>query len=131
MIYYDEVENSVNPIKQGDVARALIRMCNNGKKVIASTHSDTMASKINNLMLLSKMKNIEKKNDKLEKLNLEVKDMLDNDKKIIVYEFKKAENVKVRVNALDFITYPKIGYSFERFNENIDNLYEEASCITE
>lgn len=131
MIYYDEVENSVNPIKQGDVARALIRMCNNGKKVIASTHSDTMASKINNLMLLSKMKNIEKKNDKLEKLNLEVKDMLDNDKKIIVYEFKKAENGKVRVNALDFITYPKIGYSFERFNENIDNLYEEASCITE
>lgn len=57
--------------------------------------------------------------------------MLDNDKKIIVYEFKKAENGKVRVNALDFITYPKIGYSFERFNENIDNLYEEASCITE
>ena len=56
-----------------------------------------MASKINNLMLLSKMKNIEKKNDKLEKLNLEVKDMLDNDKKIIVYEFKKAENGKVRV----------------------------------
>ena len=31
-VYYDEVENSVHPLLQGTVARALIRFCNLGKK---------------------------------------------------------------------------------------------------
>ena len=57
-IYYDEVENSVHPLVQGEVARALIRLCNSGRKLIVSTHSDTMAGKINNMILLSRMKNV-------------------------------------------------------------------------
>ena len=53
-IYYDEVENSVHPLLQGKVACALLRFCNLGKKMIISTHSDTMAGKLNNIILLSR-----------------------------------------------------------------------------
>ena len=128
-IYYDEVENSVHPLVQGDVARALIRLCNSGRKLIVSTHSDTMAGKINNLLLLSRMKNVAEKREKIRKVGLTAMDMLDDQKNVMVYEFKKNEEGKVRVEALEFMAYPKIGYAFERFNENIDQLYNESNSI--
>lgn len=128
-IYYDEVENSVHPLVQGDVARALIRLCNSGRKLIVSTHSDTMAGKINNLILLSRMKNVAKKREKISKVGLTAMDMLDDKKNVMVYEFKKNKEGKVKVEALEFMAYPRIGYSFDRFNENIDQLYNESNSI--
>lgn len=131
LLYYDEVENSVHPIMQGNVARSLIRTCNSGKNVIVSTHSDTMAGKINNLLLLSRMENVTKRNEKLEKIGLDVADMLDKEKNVMVYEFKKNANGKVKVDCLEFMQYPRIGYEFGRFNENIDKLYDESTYIME
>ncbi len=128
-IYYDEVENSVHPLVQGEVARALIRLCNSGRKLIVSTHSDTMAGKINNMILLSRMKNVAEKREKAGKVGLTAKDMLGNQKNVMVYEFKKNEKGKVRVEALEFMAYPRIGYLFDRFNENIDQLYNESNSI--
>lgn len=130
-IYYDEIENSVHPLLQGIVARSLIRFCNMGMRLVVSTHSDTMAGKLNNLVLLARMKNIAERNKKLEKLGLTIKDMLDDSKKIMVYEFIKSDEGKVKVQALEFMSYPKIGYAFDRFNENIDQLYDESNVIME
>ena len=131
LIYYDEIENSVHPLLQGEVARALVRFCNLGKKLIISTHSDTMAGKLNNIILLSRMHNPAMKNRKIQKIGYDSKDMLDEDKNIGVYEFIKNEDGKVRVEKLEFMSYPKIGYDFERFNENINQLYEESNLIME
>ena len=125
-IYYDEVENSVHPLLQGIVARSLIRFCNMGMRLVVSTHSDTMAGKLNNLVLLARMKNIAERNKKLEKLGLTTKDMLDDSKQIMVYEFIKNHEGKVKVQALEFMPYPKIGYAFDRFNKNIEKAREEA-----
>ena len=130
-IYYDEVENSVHPLLQGAVARALIRFCNIGKKMIISTHSDTMAGKLNNIVLLSKMRSIAERNKKIDKIGLTNRDMLDVTKSIGVYEFIKNEEGKVKVSALEFMSYPRIGYEFDRFNENIDQLYNESNSIME
>lgn len=130
-IYYDEVENSVHPLMQGKVASALIRLCNLGKKIIISTHSDTMAGKINNLILLSKMKNMGEKRKKINKIGLTVSDMLAENKTVMVYEFRKDNDDKVRVEPLEFMEYPQVGYCFERFNENIDQLYNESNYIME
>ena len=55
--------------------------------------------------------------------------MLGNQKNVMVYEFKKNEKGKVRVEALEFMAYPRIGYLFDRFNENIDQLYNESNSI--
>lgn len=128
-LYYDEVENSIHPIKQGNIAKALMRFCNLGNKIILSTHSDTLAGKINNLILVSKMKNVIHKNDILEKLNWSMQDMLQPEKTVTIYEFRKNEKGGVIVEELEFLDYPKIGYDFGRFNENIDMLYDESNCI--
>ncbi|MCM1046222.1 MAG: ATP-binding protein [Candidatus Gastranaerophilales bacterium] len=128
-LYYDEAENSVHPIKQGSVAKALIRFCNLDNKVIVSTHSDTLAGRLNNLILVSKMQNVIPKNDILEKLDWSVQDMLQPDKTVYIYEFKKNEKGSVIIEELEFLDYPKIGYDFGRFNENIDMLYDESNCI--
>lgn len=130
-LYYDEVENSIHPIKQGDIAKALMRYCNLGNKIIISTHSDTLAGRINNLLLVSRMKNVIRKNDILEKLNWSMQDMLMPEKTVNIYEFKKNEKGSVVIERLEFFDYPKIGYDFERFNENIDMLYDESNCIME
>jgi len=53
-LYCDEVENSLHPLLQGEMARWLIRMANAGVHVIISSHSDTMASRFNNLFMLSR-----------------------------------------------------------------------------
>ena len=128
-IYYDEIENSVHPLLQGTVARSLIRFCNIGRRIIVSTHSDTMAGKLNNIILLSRMKNIADRNTKLEKIGLSAKDMLDDSKNIMVYEFIKNNEGRVNVQALEFMSYPRIGYAFDRFNKNIDQLYDESNAI--
>lgn len=130
-IYYDEIENSVHPLLQGAVAQALIRFCNLGKKMIVSTHSDTMAGKLNNIILLSRMKNIVEKNEKIQEIGLTSKDMLNNTRNVMVYEFKKNKNGKVKVEELEFMSYPRIGYEFDRFNENIEQLYKESNSIME
>lgn len=128
-LYYDEVENSIHPIKQGSIARALIRFCNLGNRIIISTHSDTLAGKINNIILVSRMKDVIRKNDILEQLNWCAQDLLQQEKTVNVYEFKKKENGSVVIEELEFFDYPKIGYDFGRFNENIDMLYDESNCI--
>lgn len=128
-LYYDEVENSIHPIKQGSIAKALMRFCNLGNKILVSTHSDTLAGRINNLILVSRMKNVIRKNDILEKLNWSVQDLLRSEKTVNIYEFKKDEGGSVVIEELDFFDYPRIGYDFGRFNENIDILYDESNCI--
>ena len=128
-IYYDEVENSVHPLLQGAVARALIRFCNLGKKMIISTHSDTMAGKLNNIFLLSRMRNIAERTKRTEKIGLTNKDMLESIKNVMVYEFVKNKEGRVKVSPLEFMSYPQIGYEFSRFDENIDQLYNESNAI--
>lgn len=130
-VYYDEVENSVHPLLQGIVAQTLIRFCNLGRKMLISTHSDTMAGRLNNIILLSKMKNIAERNKKIEKIGLSNKDLLDEQKNVTVYEFVKTRDGHVTVENLEFMSYPKIGYEFERFNENIEQLYDESTSIME
>ena len=51
----DEVESSLHPEKQSELVRFLNRLNNKGIQMIISTHSDTIASKINNLYLFHKL----------------------------------------------------------------------------
>ena len=55
-LYCDEVENSLHPLLQREMARWLIRMVNAGMHIIVSSHSDTMASRLNNLFMLTHIK---------------------------------------------------------------------------
>ena len=132
-IFYDEIELCLHPEKQQELARMLIRLNNYGKKLIISTHSDTMATKINNLLLLSFANVSHSKseiNNKLEKLNLTKDDLLKN-KNIHVYQFINQADGTSNVEELEFRKTPYIGYDFSLFEDNVQKLYDESLIITE
>ena len=129
-LYCDEVENSLHPLMQREMARWLIRMVNSGMHVIISSHSDTMASRLNNLLMLTY--SIRKKADyaMLSELELLEADLLSVDSKVAAYEFRNGEKERTIVERMEFINYPLMGYDFQLFGKNLDKLYDEAERIT-
>ena len=127
-IFYDEVETSMHPLKQIEMVKLLNRLNNKGFRLIVSTHSDTMATKINNLLLLShgeldfeSVKEELKKN----KILIEQDDLLNSDD-IHVYQIVNDMQGKSIVEELEFKKVPCTGYDFSLFNDSTMNLFEEA-----
>lgn len=129
-LYCDEVENSLHPLMQREMARWLIRMVNAGMHVIVSSHSDTMASRLNNLFMLTQLNRKKADYKRLTELELMEADMLRPDVEVSVYEFRSGESGKTTVEKLEFIDYPLMGYDFRLFSKNLDKLYDEADRIT-
>ncbi|GEM_PF-1013436 len=128
-IFYDEIETCLHPLKQGEMARLIIRLVNSGRRMIVSTHSDTMASKLNNLLLLSFSEDSrETREQKLKELGLSVDDLL-FDAKVHVYQFVNQADGSSCVEELKFQTVPYIGYDFNLFTRNLDELYNETGII--
>lgn len=129
-LYCDEVENSLHPLLQREMARWLIRMVNAGLHVVISSHSDTMASRLNNLFMLTKLVRDRGNYGVLSELNLMEADLLQTDVTASVYEFREGRHGKTEVEKLEFISYPLMGYDFQLFGKNLDKLYDEAERIT-
>ena len=129
-LYCDEVENSLHPLLQSEMARWLIRMVNAGMHVIISSHSDTMASRLNNLFMLTRLDRRKADYKILSELELMDVDLLRPDAEVGVYEFLDEKQGKTVVKKLEFISHPLMGYDFQLFGKNIDKLYNEADKIT-
>ena len=128
-IFYDEIETCLHPLKQGEMARLIIRLVNSGKRMIVSTHSDTMASKLNNLLLLSFSEDSkEVREKKLKELKLSKEDLL-SDSNVHVYQFVNQADGRSHVEELQFQTMPYVGYDFNLFMRNLDELYHETEII--
>ena len=130
-IFYDEVETSMHPQKQIEMVKLLNRLNNHGMKLIVSTHSDTMATKINNLLLLSYADmDLEQKKRLLEKkgITIEKEDLLLSER-IYVYQFENDGQGKSSVEELDFHKAPYTGYDFTLFNDSTMTLFEEAKIV--
>lgn len=127
-IFYDEVETSMHPLKQIEMVKLLNRLNNKGIRLLVSTHSDTMATKINNLLLLSQQEFTSRKmKDTLEKMGIypEKGDLIDPSK-IHVYQFVNDIDGKSIVEELKFKKVPCTGYDFSLFNDSTMSLFEEA-----
>ena len=129
-LYCDEVENSLHPLLQGDMARWLIRMVNVGIHMLVSSHSDTMAGRLNNLLMLTRLKQKRADYEMLSELQLKDADLLHPDKKAGVYEFRSGTQGNTVVEKLEFINHPLMGYDFQLFGDSLDKLYYEAERIT-
>ena len=125
-ILYDEIETCQHPTKQIQLARLLVRMVNAGYRIIVSTHSDTMASAINNLVSLSFKKN---KDDLIKKLEYEEADILKSTN-VKAYQFI-VENGKTRVIEVPSHFSIGIGFEFDLFNNANEKIYEDAVKIAE
>lgn len=128
-IFYDEIETCIHPLKQGELARLIIRMVNHGMKMIVSTHSDTMAVKLNNLLVLANKYRMQSDIEKLLKeLGLEHSDILMK-QSVHVYQFRNMEDGSSHVEELECVSEPGIGYEFGLFMENLDQMYAETEII--
>lgn len=124
-ILYDEIETCQHPTKQIQLARLLIRMVNAGYRMIVSTHSDTMASAINNLVSLSFKEN---KDDLINKLKYEEADILKSTN-VKAYQFVIEKNGKTKVVEVPNKFSIGFGFDFDIFNKTNDQLYNDALKI--
>ncbi|MCI9137995.1 MAG: ATP-binding protein [Lachnospiraceae bacterium] len=129
-LYCDEVENSLHPLLQREMARWLIRMVNAGMHIIISSHSDTRASRLNNLFMLTQLNRRKPDYKMLSDLELMEIDLLRPDRKAGVYEFRNEGQGRTVVEKKEFISHPLMGYDFQLFGRNLDKLYDEADRIT-
>lgn len=101
-LYRDEVENSLHPLLQGEMARWVIRMANAGLHVLISSHSDTMASRLNNLFMLTELNRRRADYGMLAELGLTEADLLHPDVEVGIYEFRSEEDGKLLRKSGDF-----------------------------
>ena len=130
-IFYDEVETSLHPLKQIEMVKLLNRLNNKGIRLIVSTHSDTMATKINNLLLFSYANlDFDATKQLLESngISIEKEDLL-HSKNIHVYQFLNDEHGQSTVEELEFNKVPYTGFDFTLFNDSTMNLFEEAKIV--
>lgn len=124
MIFYDEIETCQHPTKQLQLARLLIRMVNKGYRMMVSTHSDTMAAAINNLLILA-AKN--KKKELLEKLDYDENDILKT-KHVKAYQFV-SEKDGSNVIELNGYFSSGVGFDFGIFNQTNNKVYNDAVVL--
>mgnify|MGYP004644688027 CR=1 FL=1 len=130
-IYYDEIENCLHPLKQKAMARLIVRLVNSGRRMIVSTHSDSMAINLNNLLTLTLGDMSEaKRNEKISALGLENDDIIKT-RDIHVYQFANSDNGTSNVTELEFRTINKLGYDFGLFSQNLQNLSDDTINIME
>lgn len=111
-----------------ELARLLSRMSNAGFTMIVSTHSDTMAAKINNLCLLSFSQLVKgKRAEILNKAGLEEADLFQD--RIHVYQFLQDDSGKsvMKESEYDEVT----GYTFTLFQDSVEKLFQETRLILE
>lgn len=127
MLFYDEIETSLHPLKQLEMVKLLNRLNNNGMRIILATHSDTFVTKMNNLLLLARSHKIGEQPVSIHdgKVKISREDLLETED-IHVYQFINKNNGRSEVNELEFRTAPMIGYSFELFEDSSTSLYEET-----
>lgn len=127
-LIWDEIETSLHPQKQMELVRFLSRLRNSGISLIVSTHSDTMATKINNLCMLSYAGSLQgRQKELLQKTGLEEKDLLKE--KLHIYQFTNMKNGKSDVSELEYNEFT--GYEFTLFNDSVEKLFLETKAIME
>lgn len=126
-ILYDEIETCQHPTKQLQLARLLIRMVNAGYRMIVSTHSDTMAAAINNLLTLSCKKS---SGELASQLGYEKADLLQK-RCVKAYQFIVNESGKTIVSEITGYFSIGVGFDFELFNRANDKIYQDAVKLAE
>lgn len=126
-IMYDEIETCQHPTKQLQLARLIMRMVNSGYKMMVSTHSDTMAVAINNLITLSCKKH---KEELVQKMDYENEDILQTDN-VRAYQFLIGENGKTVVKEVCGHFSVGSGFDFDLFNNTNEKIYQDAVMLSE
>ncbi len=126
-IMYDEIETCQHPTKQIQLARLLVRMVNSGYNMIVSTHSDTMATAVNNLVTLSFKEN---KSLIATKLGYELEDILKS-ANVKAYQFEIVSESRTIVREVPSHFSVGVGFDFDLFNVSNDKIFQDAVALSE
>ncbi len=121
-LFMDEVETSLHPKKQKQLARLFTRINNGGTRLLLSTHSDTMASYLYLINLLGTKNGYT--DIELESIGMDEGDIIRNSE-IHFYQFEDRGNYSI----VDEVETDSYGVNFKQFNESLDNLYEMSRVI--
>jgi hypothetical protein len=114
----EEPEAHLHPEMQRYIARAMVRLVNQGLPIWITTHSDTLVQQINNLI---KLNNNSHRQELSDQYGYEEHDFLDPEK-VRVYQFMTQPNRSiVQVQPLT-----SNGFSFPTFTESITKLTKET-----
>ena len=103
----------------------MIRLVNSGRMII-STHSDSMAINMNNLLTFTLGSlSEEAKLKKMKELGLEEADLLKTED-IYVYQFTNSDHGTSKVSEIEYREINNLGYDFELFNKNIQKLSDDT-----
>ena len=95
--------------------------------MMVSTHSDTMAVAINNLITLSCKKH---KEELVQKMDYENEDILQTDN-VRAYQFLIGENGKTVVKEVCGHFSVGSGFDFDLFNNTNEKIYQDAVMLSE
>jgi len=121
-VFLDEAETSLHPKKQKQLVRLFTRINNMGTRVLLSTHSDTMASYLYLIYVLSTSYGLS--NELFSRLCLNEMDVL-NRPNMHFYQFEDCGDF----SNVEELNIDDTGINFKLFNESLDNLYEMTELI--
>ena len=118
----EESESHLHVKKQLQLVRMFFRLLNKGKSIWLTTHSDSFAQQVNNLLTLS---NREDKRELFKDLGYEESDTIKDTSLATCYQFK-SEGGKTVVQNIDLGPY---GFIIPTFNDTLMELLDQTSRI--
>lgn len=118
----EEAESHLHVKKQLELVRLFFRLINKGKSIWLTTHSDSFAQQINNLLTLSQHP---KKEELFSELGYEELDTLNDISQSSCYQFNSVDG-KTIVEKLELGPY---GFVMPVFNQTLEKLLIETSKI--
>ncbi|WP_322922619.1 AAA family ATPase [Paenibacillus campi] len=118
----EEIEAHLHTELQLKIARFLFRLINKDKSIWITTHSDTLAQQINNLLTIAQRND---QTELLKKLNYSEQDIPADLNQIHAYQFEDIDGNTV-ITKLELGLY---GFEMKTFNDTLEQLIKETNMI--
>lgn len=120
-ILFEEPEAHLHLEAQREMAKALVKMVNKGKKILITTHSDTFLQQLNNLILLERLK---KQGKDISVFDISEDELL-SESNVVTYEFK----CNGEITDVEQLTCGDYGFIADSLNEVLIALAKETNSI--
>ncbi len=123
-LFIEEPEMALHPALQKRMAQVLIRLCNTGTPVFATTHSDTILQHVNDMIMLSRQPE-EQRRKLMETFYYEESDLIGAED-VSMYELTNLPDGSSSLHACSAYEY---GFEVPRFIDALDQMLNESRAF--